>query len=338
MICTQLEHQVYIGVNGEYRFCCVQTGESSGETVYTHNPKQWLASETVTNAKQLLAQNIWPKQCSRCQIQEENNLPSRRQYKDITGPSITHLDLRFGNSCNLKCISCNERSSSSIYDEQVELRKTIEIKSVENWYDERFYDYFDNLPLKEVALAGGEPMMIKYLPNFLDKLDRSVTVRITTNGTIYNPKLVELLKQFDNVIMTISMDAVGKRIEYIRYGTKWIDIERNTILYNSLFTVNLSPCFSVLNTLYYSELKSWADSNNIIMDESNILLDPAHLNIRNAPNELKKQFTKFSELFDLDSDITEQQRFVDIITELDNHRNIKIQDYLPEVAKAYGIS
>lgn len=336
MICPHLEHQVYIGITGEYRFCCVASGESSGETVHTHSPIEWLNSESVARAKEQLKNNVWPSECKRCEIQEKHNLPSRRLTNKVMGPDITHLDLRFGNSCNLKCISCNETSSSSIYNEQIELKKVISIKSVENWYDDKFESYFNYPSLKEVALAGGEPMMIKHLPNFLSKLDRSVTIRITTNGTIYNKKLVDILKEFKTVIMTISMDAVGKRIEYIRYGTKWEDIERNTLEYNKLFHVTISPCFSVLNILYYDELKSWAQVHDIRMDESNILMDPHYLNINNSPLSLKKQITKFTELLD-DTD-KEIETFKEHILTLDKHRNIKIQDYLPELAKHYDIN
>lgn len=336
MICPHLEHQVYIGITGEYRFCCVASGESSGETVHTHSPIQWLNSDSVTRAKEQLSQGIFPKECKRCERQESNNLPSRRLSKKITGPGITHLDLRFGNSCNLKCISCNEISSSSIYQEQLELKNIIPIKSVENWYDEKFESYFNYPSLQEVALAGGEPMMIKHLPDYLSKLDKNVTIRITTNGTIYNKKLVDILTEFKKVIMTISMDAVGKRIEYIRYGTKWEDIERNTILYNKLFDVSISPCFSVLNILYYDELKSWAQAHSINMDESNILMDPYHLNINNSPLSLKKEIKKFTEL--LDDSKVDPTILKEHIQLLDNHRNIRIRDYLPEVANHYDIN
>ena len=210
--------------------------------------------------------------------------------------------------------------------------------NVSNWYDEKFFSYFEDLPLVEVSLAGGEPMMIKHLPEFLDRLDRSVKLRFTTNGTIHNPKLFKLLEKFDRVIMTVSMDAVGKRIEYIRYGTNWEDIERNTLIYKDNFKVDISPCFSVLNTIYYDEIREWTDKHNIKMYEDNILIYPDYLNIQHAPDSLKEKMLRFNTWMTNPADVTVHDKFRDIIGRLDSYRNIRIQDYLPEVAKAYGLN
>ena len=318
---------------------------STGETVWTHTPEQWLNSPSVLKARQEFANNTWPKECRKCQLEEQNIGKSRRTDREIMGPGITHLDLRFGNSCNLKCITCGSLSSSSINNEASEMKakniipiNTININNVDNWYDERFFEYFSNLPLIEVALAGGEPMMIKYLPEFLDRLDRSVKIRFTTNGTICNPKLFKLLQKFNIVVMTVSMDAIGKRIEYIRYGTKWEDIERNTLMYKDNFNVDISPCFSVLNTLYADEIFEWADKNNIRLYDDNILITPEHLSVQHAPDSLKSQFNRFHNWFEKPSDLNHQKTFIHNTMVMDSYRNIRIQDYLPEVAKAYGIS
>ena len=344
MRCSLLENHVYIATTGEYRFCCSSQEKGNVETVWTHTPVQWLNSDTVKQAVDTLAKDEWPDACNKCKLEEEAGLTSRRLDRQHYGPGISHLDLRFGNSCNLKCISCWSGSSSSINDEAEEMVAAgitpihpVFPKSVSNWYDEKFFSYFENLPVKEVALAGGEPMMIKHLSEFLERLDSDVTLRLTTNGTIYNPKIVNILKKFKNVVMTVSVDAIGKRIEYIRYGSKWSDIERNIKEYSNFCKVDLSPCISVLNAAYYEEIEDWAASNNFKI-YNNLLVTPAYLHLKNAPDSLKKQFKHFSDWKDQPADTKMQQLFVENIIKTDNFRNIKIQEYLPEVAHAYGIN
>ena len=344
MKCKLLENQVYIATTGEYRLCCTSREPSSGETVWTHTPQEWLKSKTVQTAIDTLAKDEWPDSCERCMTEESAGLTSRRMTRDQMGPDLTHLDLRFGNSCNLKCISCWSQSSSRINDEATEMQQRgiiplhpIHENSVANWYDEKFFKYFENLNLKEVALAGGEPMMIKHLPEFLERLDPSVVVRFTSNATIYNPKVYKILKKFDKIIMSVSMDAVGDRIEYIRYGTKWKDVEENTLRLAEFCKMDLIPCISVLNALYYDEILEWNSKYNFKI-YNNMLQHPNYLHLKNAPTSLKAQLTRFESWYSQPADETEQQAFVNNITKLDSFRNVNIKDYLPEVAAAYGIN
>lgn len=344
MECKLLENQVYVATTGEYRFCCTSMESSNKETIWTHTPIQWLNSEKIKKAKEQFARNEWPDSCLRCKHEEDAGLKSRRLDRQFYGPGISHIDLRWSNSCNLKCISCWSGSSSSLNEEAIEMKNNsitplhpIFPTSVSNWYDEKYLKYFEDLPLKEVAFAGGEPMMIKYLPEFLERLDPGVVVRFTTNVTIYNPKVVSILKKFKKVIITMSIDAVGKRIEYIRYGSKWSSVEQNALLYNEFFKTDVAPCISVLNAAYHDELIEWCDKNKVRLYHPIMLSTPEWLDIRNAPDSLKSKIKYFDNWMNSSADIIKQQDFVNNINKLDQWRKINIKDYLPEVAAAYGI-
>lgn len=326
MNCQYLNHQICVRSDGQYRLCCVSTEPSNEENIKTHTPEEWLDSKTHRSAIESFAQGIWPDACKTCANNEARGLPSKRSTADL-GPGISHLDIRFGNSCNLKCISCWEMSSSSIAEEAIEMQKhgiipvnnVLEIPNF-NWASEAAIEQLIKYPLKEIYLTGGEPMMVKHLPTLLEKLDKSVMIRFNTNGTIYNTKLEKLLKKFDIVNMAVSIDAIGKRAEYIRYGSNWSTIETNFNKYKDFCSVvSITPTVSVLNSLYMDEVHDWAKQNAAEV-HLNYLENPEYLNINKA------------------QDPEQRKKFKDVITKLDSFRNISIKDYLPEVAAAYGIN
>ena len=325
MDCQFLKHQVCVRADGQYRLCCVSLEDSNTENVKTHTPQEWLSSKTHKDAVESFAQGVWPDACKTCANREEQGLPSKRTQADL-GPGISHLDIRFGNSCNLKCISCWEQSSSSIAEEAIEMHKqgiipvnnVLEIPNF-NWASEAAIEQLVKYPLKEVYLTGGEPMMVKHLPMLLERLDSSIAIRFNTNGTIYNPKLEKLLKRFDIINMAVSIDAIGKRAEYIRYGSNWNIVETNFNKYKQYCRVSVTPTVSVLNNPYMEEVHEWADRNSVNV-HLNYLENPEYLNIDKA------------------QDPEQRKKFVDVITRLDNFRNVSIKDYLPEVAAEYGIS
>lgn len=342
MRCKLLESQIYIGTTGQYRLCCVSTEPNNLETVYAHTPVQWLNSDTVKKARDTLANDQWPDACRRCKEEEQMGLPSRRTTKDYLGPGITHLDLRLGNSCNLKCISCWPSSSSSIAHEVQEMssRGIVPIYNTgvsnHNWYDDKFIDYFKDLPLQEVYLTGGEPMMVNKLDTLLSKLDTNVALRFNTNATIHNPKLFNTISKFKSVTINVSIDAIGRKNHYIRYGSNWNDIENNVKRFMDMSFVEINPCVSVLNAIYYDEILDWADTLNLPVKE-NLLLNPEWLHIKNAPKTLKEKIKYFDAWKDQESNPAQIKLFVNNISKLDLFRNVRIRDHLPEVAAAYGL-
>jgi len=345
MKCKYLEHQVCIRTDGQYRMCCVSVEPDNKENVRTHTPIEWLNSETVNKAKSEFSQGKFPDACIKCKINEENGVESMRQKPRQYGPGLSHLDLRFGNSCNLGCVMCFPGSSSTLHYEHEKL-KSVGIESpwgmgkfeVYNWYNEDIVELFSNLTdLREVYLTGGEPMMVKHLSNFLEKLDSSVELRFNTNGTILNHNVLEQLKRFDRVSMCYSIDGIGKVNDYIRYNSKWEDIEHNIETMSKLKNVNISigPTIQILNALYYKDLKDWADNRGYKVYD-NILIFPKHFNLSNAHNTIKESVPEFKSWTNVDIDMNEYNNFVKYIKILDKSRNISIIDYLPEVAEIYG--
>ena len=103
MKCKYLEHQVMIRPDGEFRMCCISKEKTNKENIKDMSPEEWLASETPTKAREQLANNQFPKACQKCELMELAGKPSMRQRPREYGPGVSHLDIRFGNQCNLRC-------------------------------------------------------------------------------------------------------------------------------------------------------------------------------------------------------------------------------------------
>ena len=331
MRCKLLENQVYIGTRGQYRLCCISVEPDSRKNIDTHTPQEWLSSDTVTDAKNNFAQGFWPDGCQKCKLHEQEGKLSKRQLSEHYGPGLSHLDLRFGNSCNLSCNMCSPSSSSTlVYEHQKLLDAGIKSPwgvtpfKVLNWYDDNRAEMLASIPtLKEVYLTGGEPMMVKGLINFIRRLDSSVSLRFNTNGTILNPEVLKEIKRFKYINMSFSIDGVGPVNDYIRWGSDWNTICDNLkTCQDAGFDVNISPTVQIMNELYMAQLTAWADSQNIKVF-NNYLMNPVFLNTANS-------------IWHNDNEVM-REAFIKHVTILDQSRGCSIADYLPEVANAYSI-
>ena len=346
MKCKYLDHQVCIRTSGEYRLCCVSVEPTNKETVHTHNIDEWRESSIHREAIASFERDEWPDACAKCRIQEESGQQSQRQKPRPYGPGVSHLDLRFGSNCNLKCTMCYPATSSSVNQEHKELHRQgidspwgNEQFPNYDWYTEERGDWLAGLKdLREVYLTGGEPMMVKGLHNFLKKLDSSVEIRFNTNGTIINPNVYEELKRFETVNMCFSVDGIGRVNDYIRWGSEWKTIETNMMKWAEFVKYkSLGPTIQVMNILDYDNVVDWARKHDFEIFD-NMLYNPQYFNLQNAPDTLKQKAKHFQEWINKPADEQQQHNFRKIIQTFDKLRNCSIHDYIPEVAEIYGIN
>ena len=93
-------------------------------------------------------------------------------------------------------------------------------------------------------------------------LFRSVHLNYNTNGTVRPSKeLIELWSQFKLVQLDFSIDDIGPRFEYQRYGAKWPEVTENlqwfidNAPHNCMFAVNISV--GILNHDNIENLLVW---------------------------------------------------------------------------------
>lgn len=153
---------------------------------------------------------------------------------------LQEFDYRPSNLCNLKCVMCNEFQSSMIAKE-----KNITIKKYMNTED---YKKIDLDKLQQLYVVGGEPSIQIECYDFLEyciskNLHETTVLSITTNATNTQKRWMDLLSKWKHVDIGISLDGIGKNLEYIREGSSWKSIEENCKIYENYFDVGyLSTC------------------------------------------------------------------------------------------------
>ena len=330
----------------------------NGYITTSTDPKQaWFGPERHAIINSVMQGELIPG-CSSCYQAERAGLTSRRMsskelyenYHKDADINLTDapraLDYSVGNLCNLKCTICYPATSSSVNQDHKELLK----RGLESpwgneqfpnydWYTDERGDWLASLPdLREVYLTGGEPMMVKGLHSFLKKLDSSVEIRFNTNGTIINPNVYEELKRFETVNMCFSIDGIGKVNDYIRWGSDWKSIEQNMFRWAEFVKYkSIGPTVQVMNILDGHNLEQWAKQHDFEI-WPNMLYNPQYFNVKNAPDTIKSQAKYFPEWVSQDADEEQQKLFVKVIHTFDKLRNTKINNYIPEVAEAYGIN
>jgi len=198
-----------------------------------------LTSPGAIEIRESMRNGVWHTSCGHCQQVESIDVDfSNRAYQlklhkslddsiyEHNQHQLTQLDLRWNNTCNYACIYCSPSLSSQWAQE---LGKKINIgRQNLSGLKDYVYNNLDNL--KEVYLAGGEPLIIKENLEFLDQLynrNPDVLIRITTNLSNLKTGIYEKIKQFKNVQWEVSVEATEKKFEYIRYPGVWAEFENN---------------------------------------------------------------------------------------------------------------
>lgn len=347
MKCSLLTNHVCIHTTGEYRLCCISQEQSKIQNVNNTKPIEWLTSDYVKSIVNQFDKDQWPDSCRQCRLSEEAGQASKRQLSNLLyhGDGIKYIDIRLGNTCNLRCQTCWPVSSSKIAKDMILLKDNspwkvlpLNFKSNSNWQDNiEVLDSLINDGLEEIYITGGEPFLAKQLVFIINKLSKTTKIRFNTNGTIYNQEAAEALNAFTNVQIDVSIDAYGEKNEYIRADSVWGDIDRNIDRFKDIAKVTITPTVSVYNVLYLKELQNYCDSKDVEY-KLNDLYGPSYMSISNAPDSMKQYIDGFTHLINIPSDRAEQLKFIDYVKQTDTIRGLDIKQSLPEVARFYEIT
>ena len=152
---------------------------------------------------------------------------------------IKYWDIRFSNLCNMACRSCGTWFSSNWYEDHKKLTgsppphaKIMRVGRSSNDMWEQMLESFDHA--EQFYFAGGEPLIMEEHYRILKELDKRKMyhVRLIYNTNFSKLKfkdldVLELWNKFDSVSVGASLDAEGKRGEFMRKGTIWKDAVAN---------------------------------------------------------------------------------------------------------------
>ena len=239
--------------------------------------QEFADSDYIKNVRSTIAAGSIPADCRSCVNQESQGFISTRtqaikdwSYNISNVPeNIEYLDLRYSNLCNFSCRTCEPLFSSSIAREQ-ELHPKLNNyykKNPEFIHSNILEDIKPHVPsLKKLNLTGGEPLLVKeniaILEYLLERGRQDIQILVTTNASVVNPKILKLLKRFNDVHWTVSIDGVGKVAEYIRNGTIWDTVNKNfeqILLLRQSVLVNVTV--SAYSVLDLSNLCRWFKSH-----------------------------------------------------------------------------
>lgn len=209
------------------------------------------------------------------QTKEDGAVPDQLRY----------LDLRLGHTCNIKCVMCSPHDSSKwvsdwqklypmIEDTNVKQQITWDKKEFNNfWYEKGLFwnEIYAQIPnLRQVYFAGGEPLMIKEHKLFIEEIIRQgyqnqILLRYNSNGILVDDELIELWSKFKKVKFAVSIDASHERDEYIRYPTKFRDVEKTLHMLDKTpdnIHVSIATAIQIFNIKHLPDFIKWKIGQN----------------------------------------------------------------------------
>lgn len=230
--------------------CCDYTINSN------KTPAEFWTSDELATLRKTLEQGVWPVGCNSCKNKELENQLSLRQrslqeYDVPEIPKVEFVDVRLSNKCNFACRTCEPIFSSRIAKEN-------KVHNLHEYYgyslDKNYIEHSEQISqdiksmlpnIKKLMFTGGEPTYIEQFYEIIDTCDRNIHLLVTTNASMIDERFLSYAKQFPNLHITLSIDAIGDTAEYIRYGTRWSEIDKNikkilelkcSVMYNTVLS------------------------------------------------------------------------------------------------------
>lgn len=318
---------------GDFRPCCLaleSIKDADGVPLSAVNTDLQTAanSQYMRNLRKSFIQQEKPATCNRCWDEEAAGRVSKRMNSysrlrhlvdkiNFTNPDDTNLiflDLKLGNICNLKCRICGSFSSSKWAQEEIDIQKKWPIEYKNSLPHQHLHkgqwprnnkdfwqDLLELLPsIRYLEFTGGEPFLInehfELLQSAVDQgYAKNIEIHYNTNGTTFPSQGLKLWPHFKLVEIAFSIDDIGARFEYQRFGAKWETVNQNIQKFQELKKANsnivLQHCLTVnvFNIFYLKELFPWMLSQQFDSTYFNVLHDAWYFSIRSLPDKVKQK-------------------------------------------------
>ena len=308
--CSIFKAGVTIGPTGAVRPCCAFDTNGVPNIPFDGDWQQRHAKWDELQEKE------WLPNCKECKQSEDMGQGSLRQhynkqFKSDTG--IVHWDLKINNTCNMACRMCDNTSSSvwqQIIDQNPDTKfdRHYNIRDVNRWHKESLAMVDLMKDAKIVKFTGGEPMMIPQVRKIIEELiekgySKNIQLNMITNGSFDLMAWEKYFQQFDKVTINISVDAIGKRYEYIRPKADWKTVSENIIRFNELKPDNtriwITTLPMVLNKDSMHEVSEWMSENDLSGSIASPVIYPDFLRVNALTDpKLSKKFVEQMTILD----------------------------------------
>ena len=270
--------------------------------------------------------------CEKCYIEERLGAKSRRHAAHEEQSHLTkglaakitdsegrvkippsHIDLRVGNICNLKCVHCWTGNSSKWYEDKPLLDKyenTKYLKISNHWVSEKgdiWRHIRENIKsIRRISFLGGEPFAAPAHGRLLDWLiannHRHLSLGYVSNGTLLTEDVIRKLSKMRQVSLGLSLDGIHKRAEYMRAPFLWSRMEGILLMLNRLLGGELQPRFRAFFnwTAYSLNIFSLPETYRycqrlfprIDFCLGDLVERPRHMSVQNLPARFKQKTAK----------------------------------------------
>jgi len=304
--CTYPWRHLYVHTTGHQKICCMSEDnitKADGYRQYNMKEDQMLDSWNSEYMKNIRLKMIAGEEivnCKKCVTAETQGLQSMRTtnnkeyYIGSTNKDGSieyypkHMELHFGNTCNLHCKMCSQQFSHVIGKELLKIGEQDpeflpwvkkESGVLNNWTGELdiSYDWYKNDRIKksifehvsnnveQLVVIGGEPTIIKEFYELLEYCYKENTLKdktltITTNMTNTNKNLSTWLGSVKSFMLHASIDGLGERNKYIRFPCDWTSVLSSIEFYKKIIKqynnghFSFAPAIQLLNIDQLPEL------------------------------------------------------------------------------------
>lgn len=316
---------------GHYEYCrwISKTDRTQTPHISKVTPQQYFQQHMQPLRQQLLAGDSLPG-CAPCSVMEQHRKVSGRQKqllkigvrleqfektlasspwvpifsKDQFDQLPQDWQIDLGNYCNSGCIFCGPHSSSKLAVEYQQLGLIDKLPTA-NWTDqpelvEKFIHALEQSPhIQYLHFIGGETMITPAFATILKALikaglNRTATIGFTTNLTVWDQDIIDLLCEFHGLNLGVSIETFDPVNDYVRWPSriakvkttleKWFELSRQQHWLMQLRTTPTVFTIDSLLTVY-----DWAWNNGLSIESCDFLENPKFMRPSVLPLSMRQR-------------------------------------------------